>query len=81
LVSSKIVNVIILLQKLKIKSKNSKNNTNHLKFFQEVQVAMNISVEISQLVIKIFTPKTTTTKALKSNSIIKPNLSFYLIHI
>jgi len=28
-------------------SKNSKNNPNYLKFFQELQVAMEISVKIS----------------------------------
>jgi len=69
-----------VLQKLKI-SKNSKNDSNYLKFSQEVQVAMKISLKKFQLIIIFFKPKLTTTKTLKSNSTIKPNLIFYLIDV
>jgi len=56
-------------------SKNSKNNPSYLNFFQDIQVAMDISVKNFQLVI-FFTPKTATTKTLISNLTIKLNLSF-----
>jgi len=62
-------------------SKNSKNNPNYLKFLHEVQVAIEISMKISQLVILFFTSKTSTTKTLKSNSAIKSNLSFYFVDV
>jgi len=82
LFSRKNVNVIIFVAKIENKkSKNSKNNTNHLKFVQEVQVAMKISVKISQSVTLFLTPKTITTKTLKSNLLIKPKLFFYLIDL
>jgi len=42
---------------------------------------MKISAKKFQLVILFFTPKTTTTKILKSNSTFKPYLSFYSIDV
>jgi len=42
-------------------SKNSKINPNYLKFSQEVQVEMGISVKISQVILSFFTPKIGTT--------------------
>jgi len=49
-----------------------------MKFFQEIQVEMEISVQIFQFIILFCTPKRETTKTMKSNSVIKSNLSLYL---